>query len=500
MPMRIELTRQLYESGYRVVQVGVHEVPPPLTPPVQRGEDWLPPRCAGGTERGRGARRPGPPVALGALTFFLVSLALIWLTGCQQLDAPVARSSPTPVNPVAAASPSPIPAAHPSPEPTGPSVITLTLWTAPDYSPQAEGPAGEVMRQMLANFNETQPDVKLVYVLKKPQGKGGLLDFLLMASSVAPSVLPDLVLLEPHALQETVRAGLVQSLDALLPPSIQEDLFPFVLEEGRSDGQLKGIQFQTDVLHLLYNTNKLESPPLTWADVLARPGARYLFPAGGQGGLANDSSLIHYLSTGAPLFDEIGQLALDKAAMTAVLSYYAAGIQSGVVPTTVLRLESTRDAWPIYLEATVAMTEIAASHYLANRDLLRTTAYAAIPGQSGPAPTVGQGWMIAIVTDETYRLKAATRFLEWWLSSENNANWNLAAGTLPVRRSAYQRLGEQDPYFAFLAKRLETAEPYPLEADYREIAAAWQMAIEAVVTGKQTPEEAAAQALDALGR
>ena len=438
---------------------------------------------------------PRSVVALGALILFWVSLAAIWLTGCRGVGTPTAGLLPTPTGLAATPGPSPDVSTLPPPAPTVPAVITLTVWTAPDYSPQAEGPAGEEMGSLLADFNETHPDVKLQFVLKKPRGKGGLLDLLLMASSVAPSVLPDVIMLEPHDLRDAVSAGLAQPLDALLAPSLQEDLFPFVLEAGRFDGQLRGIQFQADVPHLLYNTNKVEIPPLTWTDVLTRPEARYLFPAGG---LAADSFLLHYLSTGALLFDEIGKSALDEEAMAAVLSYYAAGIRSGVVPTTVLELKSTLDAWPIYLEAEVAMTEIAASHYLANRDLLRNTAYDAIPGQTGPAPTVSQGWMIAIVTTDPYRDGAAYRFLEWWLSPERNANWNLAAGTLPVRCSVYGRLGEQDPYFIFLARLLETAHPYPLVPDYREVAAAWRMAIEAVMTGEQTPEEAAAQVMDTL--
>lgn len=442
-------------------------------------------------------------IGLWALFSPLALLSLLaagGLCGCQRTGAPAAGLSPAPSGSATAPGPPPAASTLPAPTPTVPAVITLTVWTAPDYSPQAEGSAGEEVRQLWATFNETQEDIRLEYVIKKPQGKGGLLDFLLTASSVAPTVLPDLILLEPHALRDTARAELVQPLDDLLPPPLQEDLFPFALEAGRFDGRLQGIQFQADVLHLLYNTNKLEAPPLTWTDVLTRPEAHYLFPAGGQGGLASDSFLIHYLGAGAPLFDELGQLTLDQEAMTAVLSYYAAGIQSGVVPTTVLELESTSDAWPIYLEAQVAMTEILASHYLIDRDLLLNTSYAAIPGQTGPSPTLSQGWMIAIVTKDPYRVEAAARFLEWWLSSENNADWNLAAGTLPVRRSVYQHLGDQDPYFAFLADLLETARPYPLAPVYREVAAAWQIAIEAVLTGKQTPEEAAAQVMAALGQ
>lgn len=438
-------------------------------------------------------------VLIATLLLPLVFTSL-WLSGCQNLNIPNLSASPTPAEsptqPIQAPSiATPIP-----PTPTVPSSITLTLWTAPNFSPEAEGPTGEEMRRLLNTFNETNPDIQLEYVLKKPQGKGGLLDFLLTASSVAPSVLPDLIFLEPHALRDAARSGYVQPLDDLLPTSLQKDLFPFALQAGRFDGRLQGLQFQTDALHLLYNTNKVKSPPLTWADVLTGTDTHYLFPAGGQNGLANDSFLIHYLSTGATLLNELGQVTLNQDAMTAVLTYYQTGLQSGVVPTKALALESTLETWPFYLEAEIAMIETAASHYLTNRHLLRNSSYAAIPGLNGPAPTISQGWMVAIVTDQPYRVEAAARFVEWWLSSENNANWNLTAGTLPVRRSAYQRLGTDDPYFDFLADLLETAHPYPLAPTYREVAAAWQIAVKAVLVDGQTPEDAAAQVMATLGQ
>ena len=425
---------------------------------------------------------------------------LFGLVACQGTGTSDANISPTPGDSVTIQlQPSETPTL-PLSTPTIPAVITLTIWTAPDYSPLAEGPAGEEMRQFMGTFDEAQPGIGLEYFLKKPQGKGGLLDLLLTASSVAPDILPDLILLEPHALRDAARAGLVQPLDDLLSLSLQQDLFPFALKAGRIDGRLQGVPFQADLVHLLYNTNKVESPPLTWTDVLTRPDATYLFPAGGQNGLATDSFLIHYLGTGASLFDELGQLKLDQEAMTAVLDYYAAGIQAGIIPTTVLDLETSLDTWPIYLEAKVAMTEIPASHYLANRELLQNTAYAAIPGQTGQSPTVSQGWMIAIVTKDAYRQEASLRLLEWWLGVENNTNWNLAAGTFPVRRSAYEYLGEQDAYFSFLAGLLESARAYPLSPAYREVAVAWQMAIESVLTGEQTPGEAAAQVMTTLGQ
>ncbi|NIO70729.1 MAG: hypothetical protein GTN71_17275, partial [Anaerolineae bacterium] len=49
---------------------------------------------------------------------------------------------------------------------------------------------------------------------------------------------------------------------------LQEDLFPFAQKVGRFEDQLVGLQFETDIEHLIYNTNKLEEPPLTWTDVL----------------------------------------------------------------------------------------------------------------------------------------------------------------------------------------------------------------------------------------
>ena len=135
-------------------------------------------------------------------------------------------------------------------------------------------------------------------MLKKPYGKGGILDFLLTTSSVVPELLPDLVLIDVDELDAAVQAGLVQPLDDLLPGELQADLYAFARQANTLDGRLYGLQIRADLDHLVYNTGRMTIPPRSWPGVLSNPGP-YIFPAGGQSGLVNDAFLAQYLAARA---------------------------------------------------------------------------------------------------------------------------------------------------------------------------------------------------------
>jgi hypothetical protein len=110
-----------------------------------------------------------------------------------------------------------------------------------------------------------------------------------------------------------------------------------------------GLQFETDVEHLIYNTNKIDSAPITWREVISDSVA-YIFPAGGEGGLVNDSFLIQYLAMGGQLLDESGEPVLDKDALVEVLQFYADGLEAGAIPSSVLEFAHLDDCWVVYVK------------------------------------------------------------------------------------------------------------------------------------------------------
>jgi len=416
-------------------------------------------------------------------------LATVGLAGCNLLpelslpsqeEKPTATTAPGEVTPAVSPTPSPPTAIS--------SAITLTLWTTEAFFPTEDSDSGQVLAQQWQAFETAHTNVTLEYILKKPYGKGGILDFLSTARAAAPTVLPDLVILDTLELDEATQAELIQPLDDLVSSEVQQDLFPFARRSF--DGQLMGLQFEADIEHLTYNTNKIDSPPMTWKEVLSDSVA-YIFPAGGEGSLVNDAFLVQYLAVGGQLLDESGNPALDNDALVEVLQFYADGLEAGAIPPSVLEFEDLDDCWVVYVSAQAALSNVSSNRYLADRGLLKNTAFAAIPTRDGNAVTLSKGWALAIVTEDSARQAAAAQLVEWLLKPENNAEWNLAAGHLPTRQAAFDHLGMEDQYFPFVRKQLENVYPRPIDPAYEKIGRALQRAVQDVLQGEASPQEAA---------
>lgn len=425
---------------------------------------------------------------------------LLSLSGCGPSTVPTAPPQPVPTA-MAATVTAETPTITPTTSmlPTVPPVTTLTLWTIEPFSPTQADASGQILGQQIEAFTAAHPDVVVEYVLKKPYGKGGILNFLLTTSAVVPAAMPDLVAIDTIELKEAAQAGLLQPLDELISSELQEDLFPFAQEAGRFEGRLVGLQFETDIEHLIYNTNKLKEPPLTWTEVLTDE-VSYVFPAGGREGLVNDAFIIQYLALGGQLVDETGRPALNAELVTQVLQFYKDGYEMGVIPPSVLKFKTLDDCWPVYLSAEVAMSHVSSRRYLADRKLLMYTRFASIPTRDGKVTTLSQGWAWAIVTTDPVQQTLAARLIEWLMEPANSVQWNLAAGHLPTRRAAFEILGTEDSYYPFLRKQLEGARPRRAGVVYSEVSRVLQQGVEKVMTDEATPQEAAKAVIESVAK
>jgi len=75
-------------------------------------------------------------------------------------------------------------------------ITTLGLWLPEEFDPYGEGSAADVLAQQLTDFSKAYPDLQVEVTVKKAGGRGGLLDFLRTARDAAPSILPDLIVLD----------------------------------------------------------------------------------------------------------------------------------------------------------------------------------------------------------------------------------------------------------------------------------------------------------------
>lgn len=433
---------------------------------------------------------------LAIVLLLLLGAAAALLTGCD-----LASVQPTPLPETPAGSPGPLPDTTPIPTeqvegtPPAPSVITMTIWTTEAFRPTQTITSGQILLDQVAAFEAGHPNVQIEFVVKKPYGKGGMLDFLLTTQAVVPTLLPDLAFLDVDELGSAVQAGVAQPLDDLIPPELIADLYPFAREAGTFDGQLYALQFQANLDHLAYNTGRMTIPPRSWPGVLSSAGP-YIFPAGGQAGLVNDDFLIQYLAVRSWPVPDDGEPFLQQDSLTAVLQYYQDGVTRGIFPPDVVDYHTTDDCWRDYLAGEAILTHVSAHRYLTDGDQRPGTAMAPIPAINGPGAAIGRGWSLVLVATEATRQSLAIEFMTQLMSPESVGAWNLAADYLPTRQAAFETWDAEDSYTRFADQLLQTARLRPRIANYTQVAAALQTAIEDVITGAATPEEAAAQAIE----
>jgi multiple sugar transport system substrate-binding protein len=455
-------------------------------------------------------------IALWSVGSIVTMTALLLLVGCEMSPTGVPMPEPTPVVDSVAVTDTVTASARATPPITvtadasdTPAVdmpsddlptipVQVTLWTVESVSPQAEGEVGEAFANGIRAFERRYPNVSVAVKIKNDSGKGSVLDYLRTASSVAPSVLPDVVILDTADLATAARAGVLVALDDRLAPGLINDLLPGARMAGTFEGQLVGMPFEADIEHIVYDTAKFVEAPLSWQDVLSA-NTRYRFPAKGRNGLVNDSFLIQYFALGGRLLDDEGVPTLDEAALTAVLEYYRLGVVSGVIPDDVLTAASADDLWPGFVSGDTGIVHVRARRFIQERSALRTGRHADVPTQKGEPLTILRGRALAITSRDTAQVAAAVSLIQWLMEPDNAVAWHQITATLPTRHETLQRMGD-DPYWDFLRRALETAVPAPSFPQYDQIGRVLQQAVTEVIGGDSTPEEAAAAALDVIGR
>jgi ABC-type glycerol-3-phosphate transport system substrate-binding protein len=268
---------------------------------------------------------------------------------------------------------------------------------------------------------------------------------------------------------------------------------------GTIDQRLVGVPLSLEMQHAVYNTRIYTDTPRLWTDVFT-VGAKYIFPAKGINGLVNDATLSQYFSAGGTFHNDEGALEIDDQVLRDVLTIYRQGLDNEVIDPGILDAATTEELWPTYLEAKAGMTQISIRQYLTDRESLNNSAFATLPVQNerDVPVSITHGWALVLITDDIDRQRAALRLIEWFLSTRNNATWNNLNKSIPTTDTAFQQLAGDDPYWAFLTEQLNLAQPQPGFSGYDQLGRILQQAVEQVIRGEASPEEATATAVDAL--
>jgi ABC-type glycerol-3-phosphate transport system substrate-binding protein len=398
------------------------------------------------------------------------------------LDVPI---TPTPVQPDA-------------PTPTEESSeYVLIVWMTEELAPTSDTPGGQEFLEQLAAFDEMQPDIRVEIHTKRASGAGGIISYLRTAMPVAPSILPDLALVDQAGLAQARHDQLVVPMETLLDPALLSALYPVVEDIGTVDDMLVGLPYLLEIDHSVYRETVFTAPPNSF-DAVLRGQQPFVFPAGTLSGVSN-TILLQYIAAGGTWIDDNGAPKLDAAKLTQVLNFYDQAHKKGLVNTTLFQLADAVESWGMYRDRQTNLAVVSSTAYLAERELVRNTQLTWIPTPDGQPYALATGWSWVVVTQEPERQAAAMALLNFLMNPVNQGRYSQAAYGLPSQHAALVVWGEDDPYVAAADVLLNNAQPMPDAVLQSTVSAAIQDALEAVLLKDVLPVQAAAQAEQAVG-
>jgi ABC-type glycerol-3-phosphate transport system substrate-binding protein len=384
--------------------------------------------------------------------------------------------------------PTSIPVAATRPAITTTNAITLTWWTTEEFAPSTT-PNGRLIKTQVDAFTATNPNIRINVVLKKPYGKGGLLDFLTTTNGVLPNQMPDLVTLGMAEAQTAANAGLVQPLDGLLGTEFYSDFYPFVTQASRVQSQWISVPFAVTSDHLVYNKTTVKKAPTTWEEFLKQKGTLAL-PLGDE-----NAFLVQYLAISS--IDASSTITLDLKTTTEVLTFFKRSRESNLIPENSIGFKSTSEAWTPFVTNQVAMAQVSTSRYLADRAKVANADYAPVPTRDGKIAAIVNGWSLSVVAKDSVRQTASARFMQWMVQGDHLAPWLKATRYLPATRSTVALTIDPPDYATFLRDQLERASYVP-PTSYAKASDAWRAAMTGMWKNQTTPEETARTMLNAL--
>ncbi|MDQ4077060.1 MAG: extracellular solute-binding protein [Chloroflexota bacterium] len=374
----------------------------------------------------------------------------------------------------------------------------MTIWGPPELSP-GETPAGsELLAEEYAAFERFYPDIQLHYEPRAMSGPASLLNYLRSASSVAPSILPDLVIIPPSLLEEAAQTGLLFPLDGVIPEGLRTDLYPFATRDTQVAGNWLALPLALKVEHGATRTGQQNQVPQT-LDRLLRPNAPTWLFAGqaGENGEMTNVLLLQLLAISEQM-PAPGSLP-EQEELVALLATLQAAQQEGVIPRQNLLISDETLLFNRLISGQAGFIETSSRTYLMQQRDMPDLTFTPIPTLNGTMPTVVDGYLIALATNDPRQQQAAARYLEWFFDPARLAAWSGASAWLPARRSTLEEIIDDEEYGDFLDALLEQGWLRQGGATWSSFAQAMQEQFRAVMTEATSPVEAVDAIIETYG-
>ncbi|MFF1879908.1 extracellular solute-binding protein [Pseudarthrobacter sp. NPDC058196] len=344
----------------------------------------------------------------------------------------------------------------------------------------------------------------------------------------SPATAPDVFYEDTFKVRSDVDAGYLLNLDSRLKAWEDWDKFDAGAKEAgkADDGGTYAVPLGTDTRAIWYNKKVFEAAgialpwrPATWQDILdtARkikasnpaviPFNMYAGKGTGEGTVMQGFYELLY-GTGAGLYDQdakkwvVGSAGF-KDSLTFLQTLYREDL--AVSPADALDPNVWKKVFGDWFPKAKLGATVEGSYtpsFWQKGGSYEWPAYAQdmgvapFPTQNGAAPgavSMSGGWTLAVGAD-TKEPDLAFTFLATALNAKNSLQFTVASSQIAVRTDVAGDPGYQsaNPFVKDVSSLVAVTRYRPATSDYPRISAAVQEATEDVITGKRTPEEAAA--------
>ncbi|WP_372469009.1 ABC transporter substrate-binding protein [Microbacterium maritypicum] len=336
-------------------------------------------------------------------------------------------------------------------------VIELDFWHG--YT-EADG---EVLNDLVAEFNKSQDEVKITPSVKP---WATLLDSALPALTAKKG--PQLMAIPPENIPVFASKGALQPLDDWYESDSAADVLnPGAVDTGIVDGERFGAPLSFTPLTMFYNTAMFEaagvSVPTTWDEWVGAATALTV-DANGDGepeqyGLAlQDNATVGngvwpslFKSGGGDVVTSDGDVVVDSPENVETLTYWSDAVATGKFSPTGL---TGADADGLFSAGKVAMT--LGGPWLATVSEESGIEYGIAPLPAGPDGIVASALAVdmSITAQASAEEKsAAEKFFTWFYQKENMVTWSLASGWPPLTSEVTAEDVAENPVVSALAEQ-----------------------------------------------
>lgn len=372
---------------------------------------------------------------------------------------------------------------------------TLRVWVPPELMLNTES-GTSVLRDQIEEYEATQSELDIILEPKVVSGQGGILSYLRSGRSIAPTILPDLIILPSDQLSAVFTDGLIVSMDALIDAEQLDELYPAAQRIAKPNDVILGYPYTLNNLtHLAYNDRIIaETIGESLSDLNEIEEARLGVALEHRTGAIFVLQL--YLAAGGNLVNDMGQPTLESAPLILALRALDDSVESGVFNVSVSQGTNIEAIWNAYATRQVNVMLTTAQLYL-SQEVVEDLVAAPLSGIDGTVTPLVTGWVWAVSSTNSNQQILARDLILHLTQPENLAQWSEQNRLLPAKPAALALWRRDDAYRQFLQDQLVLSNALPSTAS-AEILTLLQEAALLVISGEASPQTAAETAVDAM--